>query len=292
MTLTADSGLATDVEASNRGVLVRVRGLCHRYGMDDAKRPTLEGIDFDLHPGEVVVLSGPSGAGKTTLLTLLGALREVTEGSVVIFGKELFGQTHREMEAVRQQIGFIFQHHNLFEALTAIQNVELALQLSRLGALERRTRAQKALAALGLEHRLHYKPGALSGGQRQRVAIARAIVHNPRLILADEPTADLDIDAAREVIKLLQHRVKQQGAAMLLVTHDHRVLDVADRIVRLVDGRIASNINVAEAAERWSALVRFTRFAQLPTWTLIDLASRMTTKRWQAGERLPITGGR
>lgn len=218
---------------------VQVQNVTYRYGKGDAIRPVLQGVDLSIAPGEIVLLTGPSGGGKTTLLTLVGALRAVQQGSVRVLGTELAGASEAQRVALRQRIGFIFQLHNLLEFLTARQNVAMALELdSALTEAERLARADAALASVGLEGLGDRHPAALSGGQRQRVAIARALVHDPGLILADEPTAALDSKTGGEAVRLLRTLAKEQGRTILLVTHDPRILDVADRIVAMEDGRI------------------------------------------------------
>jgi putative ABC transport system ATP-binding protein len=218
---------------------VQVQDVTYRYGKGDAIRPVLQGVDLSIAPGEIVLLTGPSGGGKTTLLTLVGALRAVQQGSVRVLGTELAGASEAQRVALRQRIGFIFQLHNLLEFLTARQNVAMALELdSALTEAERLARADAALASVGLEGLGDRHPAALSGGQRQRVAIARALVHDPGLILADEPTAALDSKTGGEAVRLLRTLAKEQGRTILLVTHDPRILDVADRIVAMEDGRI------------------------------------------------------
>ncbi|MCS6849926.1 MAG: ATP-binding cassette domain-containing protein, partial [Gemmataceae bacterium] len=216
-----------------------------------------------------------SGSGKTTLLTLIGGLRTVQEGSLQVLGQELFGLSNAELVAVRRRIGFIFQAHNLFASLTAYQNVRMALELYSYDPRQRDARIVELLTTLGLGHRIHYKPHQLSGGQRQRVAIARALANRPKLILADEPTAALDKDSGRQVVDLLKNLARHEGCTSLIVTHDSRILDVADRIVNMVDGQIVSNMLVEESV----ALCRFLRdcpvFTELPLSTLSRLAAQM-----------------
>ena len=201
-------------------------------------------------------------------------------------GRELRGLSARELVAIRRGIGFIFQAHNLFESLTAHQNVRMAVDLSDLPDPAARHTAEDALSMVGLGHRLHYRPSALSGGQRQRVAIARALVNRPRLILADEPTAALDKDSGREVVTLLQSLAREHGSAIILVTHDARILDIADRIVTLVDGRVASDVVVQEAVVICEFLTRCPVFSGLPPGTLSDLAQQMKGERHVAGTTL------
>src|SRR5581483_7689137 len=170
-------------------------------------------------------------SGKTTLLTLIGALRTIQEGSLHVLGRELSGLNERELVEVRRNIGFIFQAHNLFDSLTAYQNVRMALELKDLSPEARHERAVEVLKSLDLGHRIHSKPDSLSGGQKQRVAIARALANRPRLILADEPTAALDRDSARNVVRIFKELTVEDGTAIVMVTHDHRIIELADRLV-------------------------------------------------------------
>ena len=219
---------------------VLVRSLSHCFGEGDNRKQILFSVDLELNPGSIVILTGPSGSGKTTLLTLIGALRAVQTGSVAILGRELADLQGQAVNRIRSELGFIFQHHNLFGALTAFQNVHLALETSTCPAQEMKPRALAMLERLGLGHRLHHRPDSLSGGQRQRVAIARALVHRPRLVLADEPTASLDPGHSRDVVELFQELARSQQCTILIVTHDHRLFDSADRMIRLIDGRVAA----------------------------------------------------
>jgi putative ABC transport system ATP-binding protein len=219
---------------------VQVRHLNYFFGKGDLRKQVLFDISLELHPGQIVIMTGPSGSGKTTLLTLIGALRSASEGSLKVLGQELVGLGNRHLVEVRRNIGFIFQAHNLFESLTAAQNVEMAVELTG-NFRGKYQRAVDILAQVGLAERADYKPAALSGGQKQRVAIARALVNQPQLILADEPTAALDKKSGRDVVTLMQHLAQEQGCTILMVTHDNRILDVADRIINLVDGRLESD---------------------------------------------------
>ena len=221
---------------------ITVRGLNHAYGKGKLRKQILFDIDTEIPEGEIVIVTGPSGSGKTTLLTLVGALRAAQDGSVRVLGEELFGARPGTLERVRRQIGFIFQQHNLLGALSAEQNVELGLRASGRhgGESARRKRAREMLAAVGLGDRLGHKPEALSGGQRQRVAIARALVGRPAMLLADEPTASLDRESGREVVERMKQLAQEEGTTILLVTHDNRILDIADRIVHLEDGRLST----------------------------------------------------
>jgi len=193
----------------------------------------------------------PSGSGKTTLLTLVGALRSAQEGSLRVLGQELRDASAAALESVRKQIGYVFQSHNLIDALTARPNVEVALRLhAHTGAAELRERAVAMLEAVGLAERIEHYPSHLSGGQRQRVAIARALVSEPRILLADEPTASLDKQSGRDVVDRIQTLAREQGVPVLLVTHDNRILDVADRIVHLEDGRLQSFQDAVRASNQ------------------------------------------
>jgi putative ABC transport system ATP-binding protein len=198
-----------------------------------------------------VIVTGPSGSGKTTLLTLIGALRSTQEGSLRVLGQELLGAEARTLESVRKQIGYIFQAHNLLDALTATQNVEMGLLLHpHRSRREVRAQARAMLESVGLADRMDHYTSELSGGQRQRVAIARALVSRPRIVLADEPTASLDKKSGREVVELMRSLAREQGVTVLLVTHDNRILDIADRIVHLEDGRLQSFTNAVIANTR------------------------------------------
>ncbi len=220
---------------------IAVERLNHWFGKGPLRRQVLCDVSTTIPAGEIVIVTGPSGSGKTTMLTIVGALRSAQEGSVRVLGQELRGAKSSDLEAVRKRIGFIFQQHNLLLALTASQNVELGLRVTgKFGRAELRRRANAMLEAVGLGAHLDKKPEQMSGGQRQRVAIARALVGEPAMLLADEPTASLDRASGREVVDRMQSLAKEQGTTILLVTHDNRILDVADRIVHLEDGRLST----------------------------------------------------
>lgn len=224
-------------------IAVQIRNLNYYFGQGDLRKQVLFDINLDLPKGQIVIMTGPSGSGKTTLLTLIGALRSLQDGSLQVLGEELVGLSSRRLVEVRRNIGFIFQAHNLFESLTASQNVEMAVEL--VGRYHsKRDQSVDILSQVGLGHRVDYKPHSLSGGQKQRVAIARALVNQPQLILADEPTAALDKKSGRDVVLLMQRLAKEQNRTILMVTHDNRILDVADRIINLVDGRLESDDNL------------------------------------------------
>jgi putative ABC transport system ATP-binding protein len=219
--------------------IIATAGLNHWFGSGDARKQALFDIDLTLERGSFTVLMGPSGSGKTTVLTLVGCLRAVQDGSVLLLGQQLNGATEAQLIALRRKLGFIFQAHNLHESLTAAQNVIMGLQVHP-GVPEAvaEQAAVHALGLVGLQDRTGYLPANLSGGQKQRVAVARALVANPALVLADEPTAALDKDSAADVVDLLKRMGRARGTTTLLVTHDPRILDRADRILTLEDGRI------------------------------------------------------
>jgi putative ABC transport system ATP-binding protein len=221
--------------------IIQIQNLNHAYGKGALKKPVLNDINLTINPGEIVLLTGPSGSGKTTLLSLIGALRSMQEGSLKILDNELFKASKRRQIQVRSQIGFIFQAHNLLKCLTAWENVNMSLKLHQGTSLpDRKAKAIAMLDAVGLADRVNYYPENLSGGQKQRVAIARALVSQPRLVLADEPTAALDKQSGRDVVEIMQQLAKEQHCAILLVTHDNRILDIADRIVNMEDGYLVN----------------------------------------------------
>lgn len=215
---------------------ISARQLGFSYSADQAREHVLRSLNLSVMPGEVVVITGASGAGKTTLLTLCGALRSVQQGELEVLGQSLKGLSPVGQREVRSAIGFVFQHHHLLDALTAGQNVVMSLG-GRFPAPETSRRAEAALTSLGLAHRIDAHPEEMSGGEQQRVAVARALVREPRLILADEPTASLDDVSAGSVKEALADAARRQSCAVLLVTHDARLFNIAHRILRLTDGR-------------------------------------------------------
>lgn len=246
--------------------VISIRNVNHFFGEGALRRQILFDVSAEILPGEIVIIAGPSGSGKTTLLTLAGALRSVEDGSMLVLGYELRGASNQQLVRIRENIGFIFQAHNLLDALTARQNVQMALGVDpTVRDSEARRRAEDALRAVGLGDYLEAYPSKLSGGQRQRVAIARALVRHPRIVLADEPTAALDKKSGREVIELIQKLAKEQDCAIMLVTHDNRILDVADRILMLEDGRMTSFIAglAASSGQMLSVLANLQRKGEL-----------------------------
>ncbi|WP_424810465.1 ATP-binding cassette domain-containing protein [Roseococcus sp. YIM B11640] len=228
---------------------VELKDVTFAYGAGELRRNVLREVDLSVAPGEIVLLTGPSGSGKTTLLTLVGALRAMQLGSCRVLGQELAGASEGDRVKLRRRIGFIFQNHNLLGFLTARQNVAMAMELdSRMTEAGRLARAGEMLAAVGLTGHEEKPPSQLSGGQRQRVAVARALAGSPGLILADEPTAALDKVSGQEVVHLLRDLARGQGVPILLVTHDPRILDIADRIIAMEDGRIVPATTAASPA--------------------------------------------
>ena len=221
---------------------VIVDSVSHTYHTDVSDRTVLREVSLRIEPGEIVILTGPSGSGKTTLITLTGALRAAQSGSVKVLGQELLNAKESTMSRVRREIGYIFQQHNLLDSLTIADNVMMSLQLGKdkLSRKAARKRVNQVLEQVGLAEHIDKYPKALSGGQKQRAGIARALVTHPALILADEPTASLDKESGRNVVNLIQQLCREQGASVVLVTHDNRILDVADRILHLEDGEIQS----------------------------------------------------
>ncbi len=220
---------------------ISITHLNHHYGQGSLQKQVLFDINLQIARGEIIIMTGPSGSGKTTLLTLMGSLRSVQDGNLSILGQELFSASKEQMTLARRNIGYIFQAHNLLNFLTAYQNVEMALEIQYVTAAAADARIRTILTAVGLEQRMDYYPSDLSGGQKQRVAIARALVSQPQIILADEPTAALDKKSGRDVVEIMEKLAKEQGCTILLVTHDNRILDLADRIIYLEDGYLANS---------------------------------------------------
>lgn len=221
---------------------IELNGLNHWFGSGDARKQAVFDVSLAIKPGSLTILMGPSGSGKTTVLTLMGCLRDVQDGSVRLLGEELNGAKARQQVMLRRRLGFIFQAHNLHDSLTAQQNVTMGLQVHGTGDPVAHARAAKHMLDLvGLADRADYLPAKLSGGQKQRVAIARALVSNPDIIFADEPTAALDKESGHTVVEMLKALGQQRGTTTVMVTHDNRILDMADRIITLEDGRVVKD---------------------------------------------------
>lgn len=234
--------------SGNRGVsYIELRGVSKAYRKRNIDVPALDGLNVTIERGEFVALMGPSGSGKTTLLNLIGGLDSPDNGAVRVGDTDLHTLTERQLTAWRSRhVGFIFQMYHLLPVLTAAQNVELPLSLFRMKPAERRQRVEVALSVVGLVDRADHKPSQLSGGQEQRVAIARAIVTDPELLLADEPTGDLDADSAHQVLQLLERLRAEFGKTIIMVTHDHKAATHASRIVRLEKGALFADSPEAE----------------------------------------------
>jgi putative ABC transport system ATP-binding protein len=277
--------------------VVAVRGLVHPFdggdpdpGPDAGARPGLWIDQLDVMPGQVVILTGPSGSGKTTLLTLVGALRRVRRGRARVLGRDLEALDDAGRVALRREVGFIFQAHNLLRALTAEQNVRMAVELAERDPARVRERAAEVLRLVGLADKARSKPAALSGGERQRVAIARALANRPRLVLADEPTAALDEKRGLDVIHLLEDLARNRGTASVVVTHDSRILEFADRIVHLREGRVRSDTQVQKQLEVCEFLKQCEVFSRLTLSTLADIAEKMRPERHPAGAEVVRRG--
>ena len=227
---------------TNLNPVISVKSLNHYFGEGKLKKQVLFDINLEIQAGEIVIMTGPSGSGKTTLLTLMGGLRSAQDGSLMILGQEICGANKDHLTQLRKSIGYIFQAHNLLSFLTAKQNVRMSLELhdqylkQNMDAI-----AEDILRTVGLGDRINYYAEELSGGQKQRVAIARALVSRPKIVLADEPTAALDKKSGRDVVEMMQKLAKEQGCTILMVTHDNRILDIADRIIYMEDGRLGTN---------------------------------------------------
>ena len=225
-----------------------VSHLDHYFGADDTRIQALFDISLTVARGSLTVLMGPSGSGKTTLLTLMACLRDVHWGSVRLLGTELNGADEATQMSLRRRVGVVFQAHNLHDSLTARQNVLMGLQVHGRGQPARQAAAvEHMLGLVGLADRIEYLPGNLSGGQKQRVAIARALVSNPEIVFADEPTAALDKASGMAVVELLKNLGTERGTTTVMVTHDPRILDLADRIITLEDGALARDTAAARS---------------------------------------------
>ena len=221
--------------------IISLRDVNHWFGSGENRKHALKDLSLDIYPGQIIICTGPSGSGKTTLLTMLGGLRSCQEGSLKILGEELNGASKKQLALLRLNVGFIFQAHNLMMFLNARKNVRLSLELHEEYYSENMDQiADDMLNKVGLGDRADYFPAKLSGGQRQRVAIARALVSKPKILLGDEPTAALDKESGRAVVKLMQELAKEQQTTIIMVTHDNKILDVADRIIIVEEGRLAN----------------------------------------------------
>jgi putative ABC transport system ATP-binding protein len=223
--------------------IVQMERIVKEFPTGDDVFRALDNVSVMIEQGEMVAIMGPSGSGKSTLMTLIGLLDTPTSGNYILDGEEVSGLSRAEQARVRnRKLGFVFQNFNLLPRLTALQNVELPLVYGRVEARERNRRAREALEAVGLGAKLGNLPNTLSGGQKQRVAIARALVHNPAMLLADEPTGALDTKTGAEIIALFRELNREQGRTIVVVTHDPEIGRHMDRVIGLRDGRLADNI--------------------------------------------------
>lgn len=230
--------------------VIRAAGLTKVYGDGTTAFRALSNADLEIRSGELTLLMGPSGSGKTTLLSILGCILRASSGSLEVLGEQVEKLPEKELPRIRREaIGFVFQGFNLFPALTAMENVALALDVRGIGGAKAEERAAELIREVGLEQKSNSYPADLSGGQKQRVAIARALAGDPPILLADEPTAALDSTSGKNVIELLQRLAREHGRAVVMVTHDPRVLSYGDRIIHLEDGRIVGEESGAEQME-------------------------------------------
>ena len=240
-------------EASGEPI-ISLKHVNHWFGSGDERKHALKDISLDIYPGQIIICTGPSGSGKTTLLTMLGGLRSCQDGSLRILGQELLGASKEQLAQLRLNVGFIFQAHNLMMFLNARRNVRLSLELHDTYFEQDMDKiATSMLEKVGLGDWVDYFPANLSGGQRQRVAIARALVSQPKILLGDEPTAALDKESGRTVVNLMKEMAEKEKTTIIMVTHDNKILDVADRIILVEEGELASSEKEAAFVERMRA---------------------------------------
>jgi len=261
-----------------QALAVRAEGLEKVFGEGEVEVRAVRGVDLEVRPGEVVLIMGPSGSGKTTLLSMLGAMLRPSAGRVEVDGVDLASLAEKKLPVFRaQRFGFVFQDFNLLSALTVRENVELALNLAGVTGRAARERAERPLRDLGLRERLGFLPEKLSGGEKQRVAIARALANDPAVILADEPTANLDSKIGHEIARLLRRIASDEGRSVVIVSHDTRLKDIADRVLWLEDGEFRSMSEMATdpvcgmAVER-EAIPHYVRDGR--TWFFCSTACR------------------
>jgi len=248
--------------------VIRARSLSKLYREGSTELRALSDVSLDIHAGQLMLLMGPSGSGKTTLLSILGCILRATEGRLELLGEDVSALPEKELPRVRRQaIGFVFQGFNLFPALTAAENVALALDVRGVRGETARQRSQELLVEVGLSERMHAFPADMSGGQKQRVAIARALASDPPVVLADEPTAALDSTSGRTVIELLQRLAHQHNRAVVMVTHDPRVLAYGDRILHLEDGRLSGEESGQRAHPAMEPIVSSAAAFPEPNWS-------------------------
>ncbi len=235
--------------------IIEIKDVTKIYKMGDVEVHALRGVSLNVYPGEMVAIMGPSGSGKSTLMNIIGCLDQPTSGAYLLAGQDVSRLNDDQLAEIRgRRLGFVFQTFNLLSRTNAIENVELPLIYS--GARNRRGRAQAALEAVGLSDRMYHRPNELSGGQQQRVAIARALVNNPNIIMADEPTGNLDSKAGAEVMAVFQQLNEEQGMTVVLVTHEPEIAEHTRRIVHLYDGRVASDKPVTNPRRAGESIYR------------------------------------
>ena len=237
--LRAQHRSAKAIDVGKERVVLQARDITKTFREGAETVPVLKGISMELHPGEIVALEGPSGSGKTTMLSILGCILTPSEGELTIDGHVVDRSRPESLPGIRKKsIGFVFQQFNLFPALTALENVEYALNVKGQEGREARSEAERVLEAVGLAERKNFLPRDLSGGQKQRVAVARALAGRPPILLADEPTANLDSTVGMQVLEMFRNLAKGENRALLIVTHDPKVRTVSDRVLRIEDGRL------------------------------------------------------
>ncbi len=253
--MSSDSAAPNPVAGeSSSEAIISLKHVNHWFGSGEERKHALKDISLDIYPGQIIICTGPSGSGKTTLLTMLGGLRSCQDGSLRILGQELLGASKEQLAQLRLNVGFIFQAHNLMMFLNARRNVRLSLELhDKYYEQDMDKIATSMLEKVGLGERVDYFPANLSGGQRQRVAIARALVSRPKILLGDEPTAALDKESGRTVVNLMKEMAEKEKTTIIMVTHDNKILDVADRIILVDEGELASSEKEAAFVERMRA---------------------------------------
>lgn len=221
--------------------LVEIKNVSKEYGKGHAKVLAVSDVSIEVNRGEVALILGPSGSGKTTLLTMIGCILTPTAGEIIILGENISEMSAKKLAEMRKKhVGFVFQSFNLLKSLNAEENVEVALNLNGIKRGKAKSKAKEILTELGLDERLDFYPLDLSGGERQRVSIARALVNQPDIVLADEPTGNLDSKSGHKIGEMLKNLAKERDASVIVVTHDNRIEDIADRIYHLEDGRLKS----------------------------------------------------
>ncbi len=241
--------MSHDPNKHDNDAIIRLRDIHKSYTMGDTRVTALKGIDLTISAGEFTAIKGPSGSGKSTMLNICGLLDRADRGDLTLAGKTINGMADRQLTLLRREnIGFVFQSYNLLPVLSAAENIEYPLLLAGISGSERSLRVAEIVEQVGLDEFQHHRPDHLSGGQRQRVAIARALIKKPRLVIADEPTANLDTETASQMIELMHTLGKSRGTTFLIATHDDRMAARCDRILTMVDGVIHENIQTSGVA--------------------------------------------